>query len=145
MTAMKASRSDLAHAVSGTEPRRLPERLADDVGGAGPDACQRCLVRMEDIAVLVEQHLVLVAGFEDRAHLRFAGFKLRGTLGDAQLQRFVEPTKFDLGLPGRGDVMGDADEADVAACWIPAGLQFRAQPAPFAVGPHIASLQNEGL
>ena len=115
------------------------------VAGLGANAGQRRLVRIEDVAVLVEQPLILVAGLEDRAHLRFVGFELRGALGDAQLQRFVEPAQIDLGLLGGGDVVGDADEADMLAGRIPARLGFRAQPAPFAVGAPVAGFQHERL
>ena len=124
----------VAHAVGRGEPRRFPERLADHVAGVGADAGERRLVGIEHVAVQVEQALILMAGLEDRAHLRFVGFELRGALGDAQFQGFVQPAQIDLGLLGGGDVVGDADEADMLAGRIPARLRFRAQPAPFAVG-----------
>ncbi len=88
----------VAHAVGGGEPGRLPERLADDVTGLGANARQRRLVGIEHVAVMVEQPLILVAGLEDRAHLRFVGFELRGSLGDAQFQRLVQPAQLDLRL-----------------------------------------------
>ncbi len=136
---------DFAHALRAAEPRRLPERLADHVGSVRADAGQCGLVGIEHVAVQIEQHLILVAGLEDRAHLRFAGFQLRRPLGDPQLQRLVQPAEFVLGLLGRGDVVGDADEADMLAGRVPARLRFRAQPAPFAVGVPVARLQHERL
>ena len=93
----------------------------------------------------VEQPLILVAGLEDRAHLRFVGFELRGSLRDPQFQDLVELAQIELGLLGGGDVVGDADEADVVAGRIPARLRFRAQPAPFAIGPPVARFQHERL
>ena len=86
-----------------------------------------------------------MAGLEDRAHLRFVGFELRGALGDPQFERFVEPAQLDLGLLGGGDVVGDADEADMLAGRVPAWLGFRAQPAPFAVGALVPGLEHERL
>ena len=133
----------VAHAVGGGEPGRFPERLADHVAGVGADAGERRLVGVEHVAVLVEQPLILVAGLEDRAHLRFVGFELRGALGDPQFQRLVQPAQLDLGLLGGGDVVGDADEADMLAGRVPARLGFRAQPAPFAVGVLVAGFQHE--
>ena len=91
----------------------------------------------------IEQRLVLMAGLENRAHLGFAGFQLRGPLGDPQFEGFVEPAQIALGLLGGGDVVGDADEADVVAVRVPARLGFRPQPAPFAVGALVAGLQHE--
>ena len=41
--------------------------------------------------------------------------KLRGAFPDTLLQRFVQPSKLALGLLGRGDVVRDADEADMLA------------------------------
>ena len=95
--------------------------------------------------MLVQQPLILMAGLEDRAHLGFVGFQLRGSLGDPQFQDFVQPAQIVLGLLGGGDVVGDADEADVVAGRIPARLGFRAQPAPFAVGVLVAGFQHERL
>ena len=89
--------------------------------------------------------LILMAGLEDRAHLGFAGFQLRRPLGDPQFEDFVQPAQIVLGLLGGGDVVGDADEADVVAGRIPARLGFRAQPSPFAVGALVAGFQHERL
>ncbi len=58
------------------------------------------LVGIEHVALQIEQPLILVAGLEDRAHLGFAGFQLRGALGDPQFQDFVEPPQIVLGLLG---------------------------------------------
>ena len=91
----------------------------------------------------VEQRLILMAGLEDRAHLGFVGFQLRRPLGDPQFEDFVQPAQIVLGLLGGGDVVGDADEADMLAGRVPARLGFRAQPAPFAVGALVAGLQHE--
>ena len=44
-----------------------------------------------------------------------------------------------------GDVVGDADEADMLAARAPARLRDRAQPAPFAVAAAEARLQHERL
>ena len=117
--------------------------LPIDVGGLGADAVQRRLVDVEDVAMRIEQRLILMAGLEDRAHLGFAGFQLRGPLGDPQFEDFVEPAQIAFGLLGGGDVVGDADEADVVAVRVPARLGFRPQPAPFAVGALVAGLQHE--
>ena len=94
---------------------------------------------------MVEQPLILMTGLEDRAHLRFIGFKLGGAFGDPQLQRLVQPAELVLGLLGRGDVMGDADEADMLAGRVPARLGFRPQPTVFAVGAPVAGFQHERL
>ena len=48
----------------------------------------------------VEQRLILVAGFEDRAHLGFAGFQLRRPLGDPQFEDVIQPAQIVLGLLG---------------------------------------------
>ena len=143
MTAVKASRT-----VS-----RMPSVAVNQgVSQNGLPMTSMASARMPASAVLlawstspcmVEQPLILVAGLEYRAHLRFVGFELRGSLGDAQFQRLVQPAQFDLGLLGGGDVVGDADEADVLAGRIPARLGFRAQPAPFAVGILVARFQHE--
>ena len=135
----------VAHAFGCGKPRRFPERLADHLAGVGADSGERGLVGIQDVAVLVEQPLILMAGLEDRAHLGFAGFQLRRPLGDPQFEDFVQPAQIVLGLLGGGDVVGDADEADVVAGRIPARLGFRAQPAPFAVGALVAGFQHERL
>ena len=136
----------VAHAFGAGKPRRVPERLADHVALAS--------ARMPASAVLLaysrspcwlSSALILVAGLEDRAHLGFVGFQLRGALGDPQLQDLVQPAQLDLGLLGGGDVVGDADEADMLAGRVPARLRFRAQPAPFAVGVAVARFQHERL
>ena len=133
----------VAHAFGRGKPRRFPERLADHLAGVGADSGERRLVGVQHVAVQVEQHLILMAGFEDRAHLRFVGFELRRSLGDPQFEDFVQPAQIVLGLLGRGDVVGDADEADMVAGRVPARLRFRAQPSPFAVGALVAGLQHE--
>ncbi len=84
-----------------------------------------------------------MTGLEDRAHPGFVGFELRGALGDPLLERFIEPAQIDFGMLGRRDVVGNADEADMLAGRVPARLGFRPQPAPFAIGPLVASLQHE--
>ncbi len=71
--------------------------------------------------------------------------RLGGALGDALLQRLVEPPQLDLGLLGDRDVVGDADETDMLAGRIPARLRFRAQPAPFAAGILVTRFQHERL
>ncbi len=133
----------VAHAVGRREPGRFPERPADDVAGLGADAGQRDLVGVKHVAVMVEQRLILMAGLEDRAHLGFVGFKLCGALGDAQFQRLVQPAQLDLRLLGDGDVMGDADEADMLSGGIPARLGFRPQPTVLAFSILVAGLQHE--
>ena len=110
-----------------------------------PIPASEVLFAMQDVAVRVEQPLILVAGLEDRAHLGFAGFQLRRPLGDPQFEDFVQPAQIVLGLLGRRDVVGDADEADMVAGRIPARLGFRAQPPPFAVGALVAGFQHERL
>ena len=136
---------DVRHAISGGKPGCLPERLADDVGDVGADAGKRRPVGVEQLAFEIEQQLILVAGLEDRPHPGFVGFQLRGALDDALLQGLVQPAKLDLGLLGRGDVVGDADEPDVLAGGVPARLRLRAQPAPLAIGPPVAGLQHKRL
>src|SRR5581483_6351799 len=74
---------------------------------------------------------------------RFVGLQLRRAFEDALLQRLVQPPELDFRLLGRGDVMGDADEADVLAGRVPARLRFRAQPVPFVVGALVARFQHE--
>ena len=121
-----------AHAFGPGKPWCVPERLAEHRAGLGADSGQRRLVGIQQIAVLVQQRLILMAGLQDRAHLGFIGFQLRGSLGDPQFQDFVQPAQIVLGLLGGGDVVGDADEADMVAGRVPARLGFRAQPAAFA-------------
>ena len=86
-----------------------------------------------------------MAGLQDRAHLGFVGFQLRGSLGDPHFQDFVELAQIVLGLLGGGDVVGDADEADVVAGRVPAWLGFRPQPSPFAAGVLVTGFQHERL
>ena len=136
---------DVAHAVGVAEPGRIPERRPDDPGRFAADIHQRRPVDVNHLALPVEQRLILVAGLEDRAHLGFAGFQLRGSFRDALLEDFVHAAQVNLRLLGRGDIVGDADEADMLAGRIPARLRLRAQPAPFAVGAPVACLQHEGL
>ncbi len=50
--------------------------------------------------MLVQKPLILMAGFQDRAHLGFAGFQLRRPLGDPQFEDVVQPAKIVLGLFG---------------------------------------------
>ena len=120
--------------------------LPSDVRDAGADAGQRRRIGVDDVALQVQQPLILVAGLEDRAHLRFAGLASCAVRScDALLQRLVQLPKLDLGLLGDRDVVGDADEADVLSGRIPARLRFRPQPAPFAVGAAIARFQHERL
>ena len=90
----------VAHAFGAGKPRRFPERLADHLAGVGADSGERGLVGIQDVAVLVEQPLILMAGLEDRAHLGFAGFQLRRPLGDPQFEDFVQPAQIVLGLLG---------------------------------------------
>ena len=135
----------LAHAVGSGKPGRLPERLADDVDGVSADAVERRPVGVKQVALGREQPLILVAGLEDRAHLGFVGFQLRGALRDSLFEDFVQPAQIAFRLPGGGDVVGDADEADMLAGGVPARLRFRSQPAPFAVGIPVAGLQHEWL
>ena len=133
----------VTHAFGAGKPRRVPERLADHRAGVGADPGQRRLVGIQDVAVLVEQRLILVAGLEDRAHLGFVGFQLRGSLRDPHFQDLVQPAQIVLGLLGGGDVVGDADEADVVAGRVPAWLGLRAQPSPFAAGVLVTGFQHE--
>ena len=84
-----------------------------------------------------------MAGLEDGAHHRFVGPKLRGALLDAPFQRLVQLSELDLGVLGRGNIVGHPDEADVLAGRVPSRLRFRSQPAPFAVGTLVARLQHE--
>ena len=93
----------------------------------------------------VQQPLILMAGLQDRAHLGFIGFQLCGSLGDPHFQDFVELAQIVLGLFGGGDVVGDADEADVVAGRVPAWLGFRPQPSPFAAGVLVTGFQHERL
>ena len=93
----------------------------------------------------VEQALILVAGLQDRAHLGLVGFQLRGSLRDPQFQDFVQLAQILLGLLGGGDIVGDADEADMLAGRVPARLGFRAQPAAFARSVAVACFQHERL
>ena len=86
-----------------------------------------------------------MAGLEDRAHLGFVGFQLRGSLADPLFEDFVQPAQIVLGLLGGGDVVGDADEADMLTGRIPARLGFRPQPSPLAVGAFVAGLQHKRL
>ena len=80
---------------------------------AGADARQRRRIRVNDIALEIQQALILVAGLEDGAHLRFAGLKLRGALPDALLQRFVETAKLGFGFLRDRHIVGDPDKADM--------------------------------
>ena len=50
-----------------------------------------------------------------------------------------------LGLLGGGDVVGNANEADMLAGRVPARLGFRTQPSPFSVGALVPGLQHERL
>src|SRR3954447_16144075 len=93
----------------------------------------------------IEQPLVLMAGLEYGAHLGFVGFQLRGSLGDPQFEGFVQPAQIVLGLLGGGDVVGNADEADMLAGRVPAWLGFRTQPSPFAVGALVPGLEYKWL
>ena len=54
--------------------------------------------------MLVEQALILMAAFEDCAHLGFVGFQLRRSFGDPQFEDFVQPAQIAFGLLGGGDV-----------------------------------------
>ena len=90
----------VAHARGCGKPRRFPERLADHLAGVGADSGERRLVGIQDVAVQVEQALILMAGLEDRPHLGFAGFELRRPLGDPQFEDFVQPAQIVLGLLG---------------------------------------------
>ncbi len=62
------------------------------------------------------------------------GAQIGGALGDPRLEHFV-------GQLPVGDVVGDADEADMLAGRAPARLRDRAQPAPFAVAAAEARLR----
>ena len=117
--------------------------LPIDVRGARLDAVERGLVGIEQFALEVDQALILVAGLQDGAQPRLVGFELGGALHDTLFQRLVELPQLDLGLLGDGDVVGDADEADMLAGRVPARLRFRAQPAPFAGCVPVARLQHE--
>ena len=90
----------VAHAFGAGKPRRFPERLADHLAGVRADSGERGLVGIQDVAVQVEQALILMAGLEDRPHLGFAGFQLRRPLGDPQFEDFVQPAQIVLGLLG---------------------------------------------
>ena len=90
----------VAHAFGSGKPRRFPERLAADVAGVRADSGKRCLVGIQEVAVLVQQPLILMAGLQNRPHLGFAGFELRRPLGDPQFEDFVEPAQIVLGLFG---------------------------------------------
>ena len=90
----------VAHAGGCGKPRRFPERLADHLAGVRADSGERGLVGIQDVAVQVEQALILMAGLEDRPHLGFAGFELRRPFGDPQFEDFVQPAQIVLGLLG---------------------------------------------
>ena len=142
---MKASRT-VSRMPSVPENHGVSQNgLPITVAGVGADSGQRRLVGIQEIAVLVQQPLILMAGLQDRAHLGFVGFQLRGSLGDPHFQDFVQPAQIVLGLLGGGDVVGDADEADMLAGRVPARLGFRAQPSPFAAGVAVAGFQHERL
>ena len=66
------------------------------------------------------------------------GAQIGGALGDPRLEHLGAQFPF-------GDVVGDADEADMLAVRAPARLRDRAQPAPFAVAAAEARLEHEGL
>ena len=84
-----------------------------------------------------------MAGLENRAHLGFMGFQLRRALEDALLQGLVEPAQFNFRLLGGGDIVRDPDETVVLAGRVPARLGLRAQPAPLAIGPLVAGLEDK--
>ena len=77
----------LGHAWCRGKPRRFPEQGADHPAAVGVDPRQCRLVGVDQVAFAVEQRLILMAGLEDGAHLRFVGFELRGAVADAPLQR----------------------------------------------------------
>ena len=64
------------------------------------------------------------------------GAEVGGALGDPRLSTSCGQLPF-------GDVVGDADEADMLAARPPARLRDRAQPAPFAVAAAEARLEHE--
>ena len=66
------------------------------------------------------------------------GAQIGGARRDPRLQQL-------LGQLPVGDVVGDADEADMLAARAPARLRDRAQPAPLAVAAAEAPLQHERL
>ena len=109
----KAIVDHFARARRSRKPWRIPKRLADDVGSSGSNTRQRGLVRVNDVALQIQQPLILVAGLEHGARSCFVRLKLGGALLDALLQRFIEAAQLVLGFLGGRDVVGHADEADV--------------------------------
>ena len=145
MTAMKRVDSRAFMPGVPENHRCFPERLADHVAGLGADSGKRGLVGIQEIAVLVQQPLILKSVLQDCAHLGFVGFELRRPLGDPQFEDFVQPAQILLRLLGGRDVMGHADEADVASGRVPARLGLGAQPSPFVIGAQVARFQHERL
>ena len=118
----KAIEDRLAGARCRGKPERIPKRLANDVRHAGLDPGQRRLVGVDNVALQIQQSLVLVAGFKDGAQLRFVGLKLRGTFLDPLLEGFIQTAQFAFGFLGRRDVVSHPDKADVFPRRVPARL-----------------------
>ena len=82
---------------------------------------------------------------EERRHQRFARRKRGGALLDPALEGFVDLGERLLGLLGRRDVVGDADEAGVLAGDGPPRLRFRPEPAPLPVAASKTGLDRDEL
>ena len=128
----------------------LGDPLHPGIVGAAGDDLQPTHDRGQQIVEIVSDASGQPA---DRLHLlrlpeRFLGTRRRSAT-------FEPPTRFSsvsfkarrrrFRLLGFGDVVGDADEADMFAGRPPARLRFRPKPAPLPVGATIPPLQHERL
>src|SRR3978361_974183 len=93
--------------------------------------------------VEIQQRLILISCLKYRPQLRLVGGKLGGTLLDTKFKRLVEATKIVLGFLRCGDVVCNADKADMISCRIPTGLRLRMHPAVLTVGAAVACFQTE--
>ena len=86
------------------KPRKVP--------GVTADSGKRCPLGVQEIAVLVQQALILMAEFSRIARICASlDLNLRRPLGNPHFEYFVQSAQIVLGLLGRCDVVGDADEA----------------------------------
>ena len=96
--------------------------------------------------ILLDNDCVTFRGvIEERLDERLRSRQLPGAILDSPLQGLVELGQGLFGLLGDGDVVRDADQADVLAGRPPSGLRFRSQPAPLAIVTSITSLEHKRL
>ena len=95
------------------------------------------------VAVLHDDGVAFRGMIEECLDERFRSGKLPSAILNPPLQGLVELSQRALRLLRSGNIVGDADEADVLAAGPPSGLRFRSQPTPLAVVTPIASLKRE--